>query len=154
MFIHKLIAVTAVPLGAAIFAPGLAGAAEPKSEISSDLLSASSSTCALRDYQITSVKPYKVQEYAGAHTMIAPRTLGTEVNVAAQPGLTAEWLWKTLTQSVAQSQGSSSTSDCPLDVDKVQVEVFSAGPGFTVRLTAPDEKSGKDVFKRAQLLAR
>lgn len=44
--------------------------------------------------------------------------------------------------------------DCPLEVDKVQVEVLSAGPGFTVRLMAPDQKSGEEVLRRAQSLAR
>lgn len=107
--------------------------------------------CEFNEYRITSVSPYRVQQNMGGR-IVVQRTTGAEIFVEAQPGLTAEWLWLNLSRQAAVMQGQHSMKDCVLDIDKLRVDVTSAGPGFRVRLVAPDEKTGQEVLRRAQLL--
>jgi len=106
--------------------------------------------CALDQYRVISVTPYKIEKSIGGH-ILAQRVAGAEFFVEAQPGLTAEWLWLNLARQAAAMQGQG-MKDCVSDITKLQVEVVSAGPGFRVRLTAPDANAGQEVLRRAQLL--
>lgn len=150
MTIHKLVAVAGIPLVAAIFTPAPSQAEESGSQVSGSGPT-SSSSCILKKYQVSAVRPYKIDKNAGGHFVVS-RTLGAEISVQAEPGLTAEWLWRTIDQHVAEMRGSAPMGDCPLDIDRVQVEVVSAGPGFTVRLSSPNAKSAEEILRRAQLL--
>lgn len=152
MSTHKLVAVVGISLVAGILAPAPSQAGGPSSQVSGPATAAGTS-CILNQYKVTSVKPYRLQRNAAGHLAVS-ETRGAEVNIEAQPGLTAEWLWLSLNQHIAAMQGSARMGDCALDIDKTQVEVLSGGPGFTVRLTAPDENSGKEVLRRAQLLVK
>lgn len=107
--------------------------------------------CELRQYKISSVTPYRIQKSAGGH-IIVDRLAGAELFVQAEPGLTAEWLWASLARDAAAMRGSVAMGDCVFGVDKLQVEVASAGPGFRIRLIAPDAQAGQEVLRRAQLL--
>lgn len=116
---------------------------------------AAGAACVLKQYQVTAVRPYRVEQHelGGGH-LVTSKLLGADVDVQAQPGLTAEWLWLTLDRHIEEVRNSGRMGDCPLDVKEVQVQVLSAGPGFTVRLTAPDQKAAEDIQRRAQSLAR
>jgi hypothetical protein len=147
MFIRKLIAV--LTLTATPFAPLAAHAATGTSPAESR---AAHAPCILGQYRIASVTPYVVQQNLGGR-ITAQRVLGAEAFVPAEPGLTAEWLWATLARHVGAMKGSATgMKDCALGVDKVQVEVTPAGPGFRVRLVASDPASGKEVLRRVQQL--
>lgn len=148
MFIRKLILVAGIPLMTAAVASARPSAAEPTSP---EAASAASTSCVLRQYKIRAVKPYTVQRNIAGHLVVS-ETLGAELTVEAQPGLTAEWLWLSLERHVGDMRTQVRMGDCPLDIDKVRVEVLSAGPGFTVRVIGPDRKSGDEVLRRAQLL--
>lgn len=146
MSIRKLIsalvlsALPAAPLAAhAATAAPQAGASRP-----------AHAACALDQYRVTSVTPYKIEKNIGGH-ILAQRVAGAELFVEAQPGLTAEWLWLNLARQAAAMQGQG-MKDCVFDIAKLQVEVVSAGPGFRVRLTAPDANAGQEVLRRTQLL--
>lgn len=107
--------------------------------------------CILNEHRIVSVEPYQVDQHYGRFT--SPQVRGAQVYVQAEPGLTAEWLQLTLTRHLAEMKGSTSMHDCAFDMNDVRVDVTSAGPGFWVRLIAPDTKSGEEVLRRARLLA-
>lgn len=154
MFIRKL--VTGIVLSAATFVPALSHAGTPTHQEAETHQAARSQTtqapCLLSQYRISSVTPYRVQQNMGGRIIVNSVT-GAQFYVQAEPGLTAEWLWLDLQRHVAAMQGPTSMNDCVLDIDKLQVQVGSAGPGFWVRLIAPDAKAGQEVLRRAQLLA-
>lgn len=138
MSIRKLFAVTTLALS--MVAPAVALGAEP----------AVPSHCALEGYEIRTVNPYRVMEHLGKGTLW--RLRGAEMQVQAQPGLTAEWLQLTLQRHLGAMR-SADMKDCPLDADVTRVAVSSAGTGFTVRLIANDTKKAEEVLRRARLLA-
>ena len=109
--------------------------------------------CSFQEHQVRSVKPYKVQKHIVGR-VTATRMLGAQIYVTAEPGLTAEWLRLKLQRHLSAMQGPASMRDCALDVKNVRIEVTSAGPGFNVKLIAPDAEQGKEVLRRAQLLVR
>jgi hypothetical protein len=92
-------------------------------------------------FQARSVQPYIVTEDAGYTTIRTFR--GAELFVAAQPGLTKEWLQRVLTDQVA-------SGDCNFGVHDVTVSVLSAGGGFSVRLTGHDERAAGEILRNAQ----
>ena len=96
-------------------------------------------------YQVTSVQAYRTSE--GAGYIADPRLRGAEVTVAAQPGLTREWLQRTLATEIAQGV-------CSFGPAKVAVDVSSAGGGFSVLLTGSDERAGREILEHAQQLAK
>jgi len=108
--------------------------------------------CILSEHSIVSVAPYKVDEHIGK--TVIQRVRGAQVYLQAEPGVTPEWLQLNFERHVAAMQGSSTMPDCAFDLEKVRVDVTSAGSGFWVRLIAPDTKSGEEVLRRAQLLVR
>jgi hypothetical protein len=113
---------------------------------------ASPGPCLLGDHKVLSVAPYKVEgRYVypgnGAHEL-----RGAQIYLAAEPGLTAEWLQLTLERRLGAMKGQPPMPDCAFDVENLRVEVVPAGPGFWVRLIAPDEKTGEEVLRRARLL--
>jgi hypothetical protein len=91
--------------------------------------------------RITAVTPHRVAEQAYGEGVT--RLRGADVHVAAQPGLTQEWLERSVQQSIAHG-------DCDLGVQNVTVTVLSEGDGFDVQLTTPDEKAAKELLRRVQ----
>jgi hypothetical protein len=114
------------------------------------LADTSRAPCIFKEHSVTSVTPYRVQERVGRGTVT--RLKGAQVYVRAEPGLTKEWLQLTLTRHLAAMQGPAAMKDCAFEVEKVKVEVNSAGAGFVVRLVAPDTSTAKEVLRRAELL--
>ncbi len=108
--------------------------------------------CALRRHHVLSAEAYKVEERSGK--VVVLRTRGAELYVAAEPGLTAEWLRSEVRRDVLAMQGGVSMPDCPLDADSLQVDVHSGGAGFVVRLIGRNATDGKEILRRAQLLVR
>jgi hypothetical protein len=106
--------------------------------------------CILNDHHIVSVAPIQVEAHEGKATY--QRTRGAQVYLQAEPGLTAEWLQLQLERHLTEMKGAASMPDCAFDLSNVRVDVTSSGPGFLVRLTAPDTKTGEEVLRRVQLL--
>ncbi len=105
--------------------------------------------CVLDEYQVSAVKPYKVTEQFGRGKY--DRLRGAQIFIAAERGLTSEWLQRKLQQHLRQMQ-SADMKDCAFDVNSVRVEVDSAGNGFWVKLIAKDSARAEEVLRRARLL--
>lgn len=105
--------------------------------------------CILNEHHVSAVKPYKVTEQIGRGRF--ERLRGAQIFVAAEPGLTPEWLQLKLQRHVQQMQ-SSDMRDCAFDVNSVQIKVDSAGNGFWVKLIAKDSDKAEEVLRRARLL--
>lgn len=111
---------------------------------------AATQPCPLSAYEITSVAPYRVSKQIGRAAV--KQHLGAKVFVRARPGLTSEWLEASLSEHLRTMHGETEHGDCALDLDGVQVEVGSAGPGFVVRISARNPNQAKEVLRRARLL--
>ena len=108
------------------------------------------SGCVLQPYHVSSVHPY-VHEINNGKRVVSRDLRGAELYVQAQPGVTREWLTAQLQQHIGQ-MGNTSMPGCPLGVLGTTVEVSSAGPGFIVRLIAPDQDKAEDVLRLARAL--
>jgi hypothetical protein len=128
MFVQRLLAAAAF---AVVAWGGVAGAAEAQ-------------RCDLGStYPVSKVAQYQTDTDYGYTSVRQFR--GAEVFVPAQPGLTREWLARTL-------QADITAGTCDFGVPNVKVDVVSAGAGFSVRLIAPNEAAAKQVYERAQQL--
>jgi hypothetical protein len=96
-------------------------------------------------YPVTSVAPYRASE--GGGYVYDLRLRGAEITVQAQPGLTQEWLQRTLENEIAEGV-------CSFGAAKVGVSVMSAGGGFSVLLTGSDERAGREILEHAQQLTK
>jgi len=94
---------------------------------------------------VRSVAQYSTDEDAGYTRYRQFR--GAELFVPAQPGLTQEWLQRVLSFEVA-------SGDCDFGVRGAKVNVLSAGGGFSVRVSAEDERSAGEILRHAQSLMR
>jgi hypothetical protein len=135
---HSKFATALVVLGT-VLAPAASYAGPP----------ASSQPCILHQHQVTAVTPYRVDEPIGRASV--SRLKGAQIFVQAEPGLTAEWLRLNLARHLAAMHGSS-MPNCAFDVKDVKVQVDSAGTGFSVKITAPDNTRAEEVLRRARLL--
>jgi len=110
------------------------------------------------EYQVTSVAAYKRPvETGGYGGTVTPVLRGAEIRVAAQPGLTAEWMERKLEAQVA-------TGECTFGVTRANVDVVSEGDNFIVRVTnreeigalnrptAADERAAAEILSRASEL--
>jgi hypothetical protein len=61
----------------------------------------------------------------GAHEL-----RGAQIYLAAEPGLTAEWLQLTLERHLGAMKGQPPMPDCAFDVENLRVEVCPLGPDF------------------------
>ncbi len=98
-----------------------------------------------RTYRATAVTPDHAREQGYGQDV--QRLRGADIHIAAQPGLTQEWLQKSIERSVANG-------DCDFGTSHLTVNVLSAGNAFEVRLTTPDERAARQVLQRAQQLVR
>jgi hypothetical protein len=96
-------------------------------------------------YPLRSVSSYNTDVNQGYTSYRQFR--GAEIIVPAQPGLTGEWLQRVLSHEVA-------TGACDFGVRSTTVDVMSAGDGFVVRLSGPDDRAAGEILRRAQLLVK
>ena len=83
-----------------------------------------------------------------------PRS-GARVLVAAEPGMTAEWLERLAECHIAQNAARGypqSAAPSPLDVKGAAVQVSSVGDGFALDVTSYDWKAGREILRRARTL--
>ena len=106
--------------------------------------------CALRGYHVTSVRPY-VREVNNGKRVVSRDLRGAEFYVEARPGISSEWLMMMLLDHIDR-MGSGPLAACPAAVPGTEVDVTSSGPGFLVRLTAPDERRASEVLDLARTL--
>lgn len=101
-------------------------------------------TCLFDKYAPTSAAPLNANQTDGygMYTYLK----GAQLFVPAQPGLTREWLARSVEHALASDES------CQPAVRPVQVSVTSAGSGFWVQLGANDERTAKALLKWAQTL--
>ncbi len=97
--------------------------------------------CVFEQYAAISVAPYSQEEDFGLGTYTQLR--GAQVYVAAEPGLTAEWL-------TLRAQRSLDSGACGPSVQGVTASATSAGGGFWLAFSAPNIRSAKSVLAWAQ----
>jgi hypothetical protein len=107
----------------------------------------SGSPCASPFENVTSVTPYKVTRTNLRRS--STRLEGAVVNVAAQPGLTREWLQR----QVSSAPASDEPSSCPLAVNGASARVTSTGDGFAITVSSTDRDGAKEILRRAQALS-
>ena len=88
---------------------------------------------------ITSVTPYKVTQTNLKHS--STRLEGAVVTVAAQPGLTREWLQRQVSAPPAGRQ-----NGCPLAVNGATARVTSTGDGFAITVSSPDRTAPRRSY--------
>jgi hypothetical protein len=93
-------------------------------------------------YPVVSVNPYTSTHQGGFP--VATQTRGAVLHVQAQPGLTSEWLQRSVEASVVNG-------DCGFARD-TRVNVNSAGDGFDVILSNPKEAAAHQIIRQAELL--
>jgi hypothetical protein len=80
---------------------------------------------------------------------------GARITFRAVPGMTGEWLQRTVDCHLARNAvvGSDATmSFCPLAVPHATATVTSTGAGFAVDITSDDANSAQEIVKRAWTL--
>ena len=100
--------------------------------------------CLFDKYTPISAAPLKGTQSNGYDTYTY--TKGAQLFIPAQPGLTREWLTRTVQTALANDQACSPT------VQPTQVAVSSAGSGFWLQLSSKDEKDAKALLSWANSL--
>jgi len=103
-----------------------------------------------------SLRPTETGGYGGT---VNPLLRGADIEVAPQPGLTAQWMEQQLQAQVA-------AGECNFGTDQVYVGVIPGGDHMLVRVTSmseapgvtrmsdrrPDEKAATEILRRAREL--
>ena len=105
--------------------------------------------CDLLTHPVVSVHLHKTAQHYGKITV--ERVDGASLFVQAAPGLTAEWLQRSLTAHLTKMKGASMV-DCPLEAKDVRIDVRSGNTGYWVDIIAKDQKQAEIVLERAQSL--
>jgi hypothetical protein len=115
--------------------------------------SAASGTCSApfdNPANITSVRPFKVIETNLRRSWT--RLDGAVITVAAQPGMTREWLQRLVDDPALAAQ-----PGCPLAVSGATARVTSAGSGFAITVRQGDKIKDKgtaqEILHRAEALS-
>jgi len=90
------------------------------------------------------IAPFEMEENYGLGGYTVLR--GAQMYIAAEPGLTAQWLTVLVQRELALLQ-SGSDPLCQMTVKNVNVSVAPAGGGFWVFLAAPDVKQAQALFR-------
>ena len=106
--------------------------------------------CELMKGSVAAVQPHKTEQQFGKVTVA--RLDGASLFVRATPGLSAEWLQRSLSDHLTKMRSASSMADCPLDAKGLRVDVRSGGDGYWVTIRAKDQHQAKLVLDRAQSL--
>ena len=118
----------------------------PSPAVSSPASDPSAAADCFAQHPPVAVAPSELDPVAGDGSYTS--LVGAQLFVPAEKGLTAEWLNSQYRERIAQRRTS---DDCPLDLAGLNVSVQSAGPGFWVQLSAPDENTAKEVRRRSRL---
>jgi hypothetical protein len=106
---------------------------------------------------IESVEPLKAT-LSSAKTGTSAYTVGAVVTIRALPGLTPEWLQRTvdchLARNAALGHNVPEMPDCPLVPNGVEARVSSTGSGFAVAIRSDNPDTAKEVLARAQRLVQ
>jgi len=143
---RKFVSVFALTLST--LAPSLSFAAAPAATASA-VAPTETNPCLLGEYHVTSVSPYLAPDHIGKLTI--HRVRGANVNVAAEPGLTAEWLKLRIERHLVEMRGGAMPG-CVLDLKDLRVDVDSTGDGFAVRLISSNAADGAKILSRARAL--
>ena len=97
------------------------------------------------DYQVRSVAPYKVTygPDGSYYDRVNPVLRGAEVRVAAEPGLTQEWLDRKIEAQLM-------AGICQFGATNVDVDVLSMGDEFAVRLTSADRRAANEILRQTR----
>ena len=101
-------------------------------------------TCLFDKYAPTSSAPLNATQSDGYSNYVYLK--GAQLFVPAQPGLTQEWLARSVETALASDES------CQPAVRPVQVTVTSASTGFWVQLGANDTRTAKALVKWAQTI--
>jgi hypothetical protein len=93
---------------------------------------------------ITSVAPYRVIRTNLRQS--STRVEGAVVTVAAQAGMTREWLQRQVDDPAAAQSG------CPMAVNGASGRVTSTGNGFAITVSSRDRDGAREILRRAQAL--
>jgi len=93
-------------------------------------------SCVLRNHHVNAVQPYKVQQRVGR--VEYSHLGGATAHVAAEPGLTAQWLRVDLGREARA---------CGQDTKDVRLLVEPASTGFNVRFIPRSPGDAKDVLR-------
>ena len=91
---------------------------------------------------ITSVAPYKVVRTNLRQS--STRVEGAIVSVAAQPGMTREWLQRQVDDPATAQSG------CPMAVNGASGRVTSTGDGFAIIVSSQDRAGAREILRRAE----
>jgi len=127
--------VSAVLLAISTMGPAAAGAAQLGADCSLGIR-----------YPVSSVKPYHTED-AGGYASMSNTFRGAEIYIVALPGMTREWLQRDLESEIG-------TDACDFGVSRPTVDVLSAGGGFALRVTGPNEAAANQILRRAELLMK
>jgi hypothetical protein len=100
----------------------------------------------LMGHCVLSVTPRWIEQINGKRTR---RLAGVDLRIAAEPGMTAEYL--TVEAQRAAAAGSLAAGGV-FGVEGSRIEVRSTGDGFVFHLTAPDTNRAEELVRRAQRL--
>ncbi len=103
------------------------------------------------------VSSAKLESTVQSGKVTTTKLAGASIVVKAVPGLTKEYLQRTidchLARNAAMGFAMLDMAFCPLAVKGARATVESAGGGFRVEIRADDPDAAKEVLKRAQALA-
>jgi hypothetical protein len=102
---------------------------------------------------IASVGPLKEADHERSGKANLVRTVGVRVVFRAVPGLTAEWLQRSIDCHAARAavvgHDDPKMAYCPAAVKGVRVSVTSTGDGFAAELRGTDQASVDEIVRRA-----
>jgi hypothetical protein len=104
---------------------------------------------------IESVTPLVVHR-GGGKAGYSTRIEGAVVRLRAVPGLTAEWLQRSIECHLARNASLGhdvpEMPDCPLVPNGAEATVISTGTGFAVTIRSPQEVEAEEILARARRL--
>jgi hypothetical protein len=97
------------------------------------------------DYPVRSVSAHRVMygPDGSYYDRVNPVLRGAEVRIAAEPGLTQEWLERRVEAQLM-------AGICELGARQVEVDVLSMGDEFAVRLTSSDQGAANEILRQAR----
>lgn len=102
---------------------------------------------------VTAISPVKRTEFR-ARAIQVQRTVGADFYVRAQPGVTAEYLERSLTCHARGGNPASQHDPLHPKSGHAKVDVRTANSGFTIRAIGSTPEAGSEIWQRATHLAR
>jgi hypothetical protein len=105
---------------------------------------------------LTAVAVSSVRPFMGEHRYIKftePELRGAEIWVRSSPGMTRQWLTRTLRCHAVREGASSTSAADPFVVGgSADVVVLETDVGFVIRIAGRDKGEGVEILRRAKLL--